>query len=169
MFQGELVAVFIGPRTAEALQAVEQVEAIAGRGLDGDRYCRGEGTFAKKDSPDREVTLIESEALEALTRDCEIPLRPEQARRNLLTRGVPLNHLVGKEFSIDEVVLRGLRLCEPCGHLEKLTVKGIEKGLLHRGGLRAQILRGGTLRPGAVIKPTAQSGVERDHSGSPQA
>jgi MOSC domain-containing protein YiiM len=169
MFQGELVAVCIGPHTAEALQAVEQVEAVAGRGLIGDRYYHGEGTFAKKDSPDREVTLIESEALEALTRDCEISLRPDQTRRNLITRGVPLNHLVGKEFSIGEVVLRGLRLCEPCGHLERLTTKGVEKGLLHRGGLRAQILRGGTLRPGAVIRPAACASPEKDLSGLPKA
>jgi MOSC domain-containing protein YiiM len=146
---------------------MEQAEAIAGRGLAGDRYHAGVGTFSKKDHPDREVTLIESEALEALAKDCNITLQPGQARRNLVTRAVPLNHLVGKEFTVGEVLLRGLRLCEPCGHLEKLTANGVEKGLLHRGGLRAQILRGGTLRPGAVIRP--HTGDDRPRSGPAHA
>ncbi len=69
-------------------------------------------------------------------------------------RGVPLNHLVGREFQIGPVRLRGIKLCEPCGHLEKMTVPGIEKALLHRGGLRAEILTSGTLRPGDPVKPS---------------
>jgi MOSC domain-containing protein YiiM len=131
---------------------VDQVEAVAGQGLVGDRYYLKEGTFSKPGA-DREVTLIESEALEALARECQITLPPEQARRNLVTRDVPLNHLVGREFLVGDVLLKGIRLCEPCGHLEKLTVTGIEDGLHHRGGLRAQIVRGGALRLGAVIRP----------------
>ncbi len=83
----------------------------------------------------------------------EITLAPNDARRNLLTRGVPLNHLVGKTFTVGTVVLRGIRLCEPCGHLEKLTCKGVEKGLAHRGGLRAQVVSGGVLEVGAAIVP----------------
>jgi MOSC domain-containing protein YiiM len=153
MFQGRLVGIYIAERKRDALRAVEQVEAVAGHGLVGDRYYQKEGTFSKKDAPDREVTLIEGEALEALARDGKIELRPGQSRRNLVTRGVPLNHLVGHEFAVGGVVLRGLRLCEPCGHLEALTVKGVEKGLCHRGGLRAQILQGGTLRAGDLIRP----------------
>jgi MOSC domain-containing protein YiiM len=78
-----------------------------------------------------------------------------KSRRNLLTRGVPLNHLIGREFTVGEVVLRGIRLCEPCDHLEGLTVKGIKDGLHHRGGLRAEILHGGTLQPGDAIRPRA--------------
>ena len=97
------------------------------------------------------MTLIEAEALEGLAREYEITLQPNHARRNLLTRGVPLNHLVGKTFRIGDVTLRGIRLCEPCGHLEKLTCKGVEKGLIHRGGLRAQIVSGGWLEIGAPI------------------
>jgi MOSC domain-containing protein YiiM len=151
MFQGRLEAIYIGRRKAENLEHVPQVQAIAGSGLQGDRYSRREGTFSKTGGPDRELTLIESEALEALTRDCGISLQPGQARRNLITRGVPLNHLVGKEFRIGDVVLRGLRLCEPCGHLEKLTLPGVKDGLHHRGGLRAQVLQGGSLRVGDRI------------------
>ncbi|HEV3117791.1 MAG TPA: MOSC domain-containing protein, partial [Gemmataceae bacterium] len=100
---------------------------------------------------DREITLIEIEALEGMTRETEITMEPGQARRNLVTRGVPLNHLVGKEFSVGAVVLRGIRLCEPCGHLEALTIKGVKEGLCHRGGLRAQILHGGVLKTGDRI------------------
>jgi MOSC domain-containing protein YiiM len=133
------------------LRALARVEAVAGRGLIGDRYFLKEGTFSNKDGPDREVTLIEAEALEGLTREYELTLQPSQARRNLLTRGVPLNHLVGQTFAVGPVVLRGIRLCEPCGHLEKLTIKGVEKGLKHRGGLRAQIIQGGPLELGARI------------------
>jgi MOSC domain-containing protein YiiM len=153
MFQGQLVGIYIAARPRDNLCPVEQIDAVAGRGLSGDRYFLKEGTFSNKDGPDREVTLIESEALEALRREYDIALEPDQARRNLVTRDVPLNHLVGREFIVGAVVLRGLRLCEPCGHLEKLTLKGVLKGLSHRGGLRARIVQGGTLRKGDTIKP----------------
>lgn len=152
MFEGQLLSIFIAVDKTADLVAVDEVVASAGRGLEGDRYCKGAGTFSKPDQVDREVTLIESEALEALAREEKIELTPAQARRNLLTRGVPLNHLVGREFSVGSVTLRGIRLCEPCKHLEKLTREGVMKGLIHRGGLRAQIVRAGTLRKGDIIK-----------------
>lgn len=151
MFQGRLEAIYLAERKGEDLKSIGEIEAIAGHGLRGDRYCRQEGTFSKPGGPDREVTLIESEALEALARDGGIRLQPGQARRNLLTRDVPLNHLVGKEFRVGAVVLRGLRLCEPCGHLEALTLPGVRDGLHHRAGLRAQIIQGGMLRAGDCI------------------
>ena len=91
--------------------------------------------------------------LDGLAREYELTLQPAQTRRNLLTRGVPLNHLVGRTFAVGPVVLRGIRLCEPCGHLEGLTLKGVRAGLIHRGGLRAQILQGGLLQVGAAITP----------------
>ena len=153
MFQGQLAGIFIAERKGTDLQSVSRVEAVAGRGLTGDRYFAKEGTFSAKDGPDREVTLIESEALAGLAREYQITLQPAQARRNLLTRAVPLNHLVGRTFAVGPVVLRGIRLCEPCGHLEKLTCVGVIKGLMHRGGLRAQILQGGILEVAAAIAP----------------
>jgi MOSC domain-containing protein YiiM len=152
-FEGRVFAIYIGACKAMALHAVDAVEAVPGKGIVGDRYFLQQGTFTKPGSPDREVTLIELEAIEALERECQIKLEPSQARRNLVTRGVPLNHLVGREFHVGDVLLRGLRLCEPCGHLEGLTVKGIKEGLCHRGGLRAQILRGGLVRTGDAIRP----------------
>jgi MOSC domain-containing protein YiiM len=153
MFEGTLIAIYVTGGKREDPQQVPEVQALAGQGLAGDRYCLQQGTFSKPGSPDREVTLIEIEAIEALSRETQIVLEPGKARRNLVTRGVPLNHLVGREFTVGQVLLRGLRLCEPCGHLESLTVKGIKDGLCHRGGLRSQILQGGVLRTGDSIRP----------------
>jgi MOSC domain-containing protein YiiM len=99
------------------------------------------------------VTLIEIEAIEGLRRDYKVQLEPGQSRRNIVTRGIPLNHLVEKEFRIGDVVLRGTRLCEPCAHMEKLTVNGAMRGLIHRGGLRAEIIKGGTIKVGDRVLP----------------
>ena len=133
-------------------RAVAEARAAPGRGIEGDRYFEGQGTFSKSEHPDREVTLIETEAIEALTRDYGVRIPAGLARRNLVTQGVALNHLVGREFAVGEVRLRGLRLCEPCGHLEKLTAPGVKKGLVHRGGLRAQVLTEGVMREGDPIR-----------------
>ena len=100
--------------------AVKEVHAIPGVGLEGDRYALRQGTFYKPE-PDFELTLIEAEAIEALQRDYHVELAPGEARRNLVTRGVALNHLVGRDFQIGEVKARGIRLCEPCDHLQRLT------------------------------------------------
>lgn len=134
------------------MASVPAVRAVPGRGLEGDRYFVQAGTYSKKSGVDREVTLIESEAVDALRRDYEIDVDAGVSRRNIVTRGVPLNHLVGREFQVGEVVLRGLRLCEPCGHMEELAGLPIRPGLVHRGGLRAQILTGGWIRAGDPIQ-----------------
>jgi MOSC domain-containing protein YiiM len=152
MWSGNIVSIHIAPTATGPVKAVGDVQALAGQGLEGDRYCRQEGTFSTKPGPDREVTLIESEALEALARDYGVDLGSGESRRNLTTRGVPLNHLVGREFRIGEVRVRGLRLCEPCAHLEKATGKQVIAGLTHRGGLRAQILTTGSIRVGDSIE-----------------
>jgi len=131
--------------------SVKEVRAIPGKGLQGDRYFNHTGTYSKKSGADREVTLIELEAIEALAREYKIALQPGAARRNIVTRGVPLNHLVGREFRVGDVTLRGLRLCEPCAHLERLSHSGVREALIHRGGLRAQILTDGTIRVGDSI------------------
>jgi len=120
MWSGTIESIHIASAAKEAMQAVTQVKAIPGSGLEGDRYALGQGTFFKPE-PDHELTLIEAEAIEALKRDYGVDLAPGEARRNLVTRGVPLNHLVGREFRIGEVGIRGIRLCEPCSHLQELT------------------------------------------------
>lgn len=152
MIRGSVVGIFISPQPGARPSEVREVAAKAGVGLVGDRYGAGAGTFSKPDKPDRQITLIESEALEALRRDYNIELTPAEARRNVLTRGVALNHLVGREFRVGVVRLRGLRLCEPCKHLEGLTQPGVIRGLTHRGGLRAEVLSDGVIRTGDAIE-----------------
>ncbi|HMD97511.1 MAG TPA: MOSC domain-containing protein [Terriglobia bacterium] len=144
MGEGKVVSIYTAPAATAPMWGQPQVQAVAGKGLEGDRYFSGTGTFWKP-RPDYEVTLIEIEAIEALERDYGVSLAPGESRRNIVTRGVALNHLVGREFQIGEVTLRGIRLCEPCAHLQRLTREGVIKGLAHRGGLRAQVLNGGTI------------------------
>ena len=152
MKNSSVVAINIAAEAAKPLTSVKQVRAVPGRGLEGDRYFKQTGTYSNKPGPDREVTLIESEAIEALKRDHQIELEPSESRRNIVTRGVALNHLVGREFKVGGATLRGLRLCEPCSHLEGLTQKGVLGGLIHRGGLRAQILTEGMVRVGDAVE-----------------
>jgi MOSC domain-containing protein YiiM len=147
-----LEAIFVAPGKAAPMEALDEVDAIAGAGLAGDRYAEGSGTFSRS-SPDRHVTLIEVEALEAAERDYGISIPPEGTRRNLLTRGAYLNHLVDRIFHVGDVRLRGVELCEPCDTLEKSLGKpGVRGALLHRGGLRAEILEGGTLKVGDKLE-----------------
>ena len=153
---GIVVAIHLAQTGAAPVREVGEARALAGKGLDGDRYFNGSGTYSKSPSrprhdPGAEATLIESEALEALKRDCGVELAPGASRRNITTRGVALNDLVGREFTIGKVRFRGVRLCEPCAHLQKLTHPGVLSGLVHRGGLNAEILTDGVIRVGDAI------------------
>lgn len=141
---GTIAAILIAPAAESRPQRVEVAEALPGRGLDGDRYANGEGTFS---GPGRgyELTLVEAEVLD------EIQLEWEDARRNIVTKGISLNALVGKRFHVGEVECVGRRLAEPCAHLEKLVRPGLLRPLVHRGGLRADILSGGTIAVGDRI------------------
>jgi MOSC domain-containing protein YiiM len=144
------------------MESVESVRAVPGRGLAGDRYFLGTGVYSPKPSHGgREVTLIETEAVAALLDGVQnaeghrlgIKLAPAETRRNIATSGVPLNHLVDREFWVGPVLVVGTRLCEPCKYLEDLTQKGVLAGLIHRGGLRARILSEGVIRVGDVVRP----------------
>ena len=151
MFEGKVISINITPKAEAPMQSVEEVRAIPGRGLEGDRYFDNKG---RAPAPHKELTLIEAEAIEAFTRELNVDYSLGDSRRNVVTRDVPLNHLVGKEFWVGEVKARGVMLCEPCAHLQKLTVKQVLPGLVHRGGLRAQILTEGTIRVGATVSET---------------
>jgi len=152
MFKGTLELICIAGNLGEPIKTVREARAVPGRGLEGDRYFDGRGTWSNHPGAGKEVTLIELEAIEAIRREAKIDLKPEALRRNLVTRGVPLNHLVGREFHVGDVVLRGLRLCEPCGYLEGITQQGLKAALAHRGGLRAIIVKGGVVRAGDTIE-----------------
>jgi hypothetical protein len=143
---GSVAGLLIAPEAEAPLVAVESVVAIAGRGLDGDRYAAGRGTFS---GPGRgyQLTLVEAETLD------ELNVSWERARRNVVTRGVSLNPLAGRRFRIGEVECIGRRLCEPCAHLERVSGAGLLRPLVHRGGLRADILVGGTLELGDELVP----------------
>lgn len=147
-----LVGIFIAQEARGAMLSLERVHAVAGRGLEGDRYFNQQGTFWK-DHPDFQLTLMEEEAITALQRDYGIALVAGNARRNLVTHGLALNHMVGRDFRIGNVLVRGLRLCEPCSHLEKMCGLPVIKGLRHRGGLRAEILEGGKIQVGDAVEP----------------
>ena len=150
---GEVVSIHISPEAEAAMRSVRTVRAVQEQGLEGDRYFRAAGTYSDRPGAGREVTLIEVEAIEAMARDNEVQIAPGEARRNVVTRGVALNHLVGREFRVGVVRLRGVRLCEPCSHLESLTRRGVLGGLVHRGGLRAQVLSEGDIHVGDPIEP----------------
>jgi len=155
---GVLLHIHIAPAASYEMEEQEQARLIAGRGIEGDRYFLGTGTYSPK--PDiREVTLIEIEALEALAKNDPplqkgpITLEPVDHRRNLTTRGVPLNHLVGKRFRVGETVLRGGRLNFPCKYLEELLGEPVYLPLYNRSGLNCSIEVGGVIRPGDPIEP----------------
>lgn len=157
---GSVEGVFVAPEPEAEMREVAEVEAVAGGGLRGDRYFEDveTGTFVEWGPGDErrsgyDLTLIEREAVEAIAREAGIELAPGEHRRNVETRDVALNHLVGKRFRIGDVVCRGDRLCEPCDHLQRLTRDGVLAALVHRGGLRADVVRGGTIRAGDEIAP----------------
>jgi MOSC domain-containing protein YiiM len=145
--EGRVVGIFIGPeRTLPA--PVERARALAGRGLEGNRY------FYDEAPPGRAVTLIAAEALEAFAAETGTELTAAESRRNVLTRGIDLNALVGKRFRVGEVECVGVELCEPCLHLESLTHPGVIKGMVHRAGLNADLLTDGVIAVGDPVVAT---------------
>jgi len=152
--EGRVEAIVIAAEAEAAMHRVERAVALAGRGLKGDRYCDERGTFSNVHGRGYDLTLIEGEVLDVL----ELPagrLTAEEARRNIVTRGIDLNALVGEHFKVGEVDCLGQRLCEPCAHLERLTAAagkpGTLRALIHRGGLRADLLSDGEIGVGDQI------------------
>jgi len=149
---GVVEGIFLASIGKEPMEGVLAAEALAGRGLRGDRYSEGAGTHSSSD-PGCQITLISAEALEAMARDSGIALRPEHSRRNLVTRGVDLGRLVGRPFRIGGALLRGVRINQPCLHLEGLIgISGLKAALEDRSGLNAEILEGGTIRRGDPVE-----------------
>lgn len=152
--RGQLEAIAIAGRATEPMTLVATARAIAGRGLEGDRYAQSAGTFtpASGAGPGYALTLIQAEVLDDFVLGDGESLSYPDARRNLITRGIDVNALVGRRFRVGEVECMGLRPCEPCAHLERLTTRGVLRGLIHRGGLRADILTDGRITIGDVIE-----------------
>jgi MOSC domain-containing protein YiiM len=146
---GSVISIFVSPEAGAPMRAVSEAVLEVSRGIVGDRYFLGVGTFSKKlsGSPDSEVTLIESEQVDQFNLLEGLKLDYGSLRRNIVTRGIKLNELVGVRFRVGESVLEGLRLCEPCAHLATLVSEKVLPGLVHRSELRARIVSGGSVRP----------------------
>jgi hypothetical protein len=149
---GHVEALALAGDAEAPMRLVEHATARAGRGLEGDRYFDGRGTFSNRYAAGNDLTLIEGEALDDLVL-ASGRLAPEEARRNVVTRGIDLNALVGARFRVGAVECAGRRLCEPCAHLQRLTEPGTLRGLVHRGGLRADVLSDGVIRVGDRVEP----------------
>jgi hypothetical protein len=144
---GAVAALAIAPTATAAMTLVDEATAVAGRGLVGDRYERAAGTFSAPHATGLALTLVAGETLDALG------LTAADARRNVVTRGVDLDALIGRRFRVGEVECVGRRRCEPCAHLQRISKPGILRALVHRGGLRADVLAGGAIRIGDRVEP----------------
>jgi MOSC domain-containing protein YiiM len=150
MSSGEVIGIFLAAGKGELPAPVDRARALRGKGLEGNRYFYADG-----DAPEgRALTLIAAEALEEMEREHALGLEPAATRRNVLTRGVDVNALVGKRFRVGDVECRGVELCEPCSHLQSMTRPGVIKALAHRGGLNADILNDGEIALGDAISVT---------------
>jgi hypothetical protein len=144
---GTVDVLAVAAAAAEPAQILETARALAGQGLEGDRHVAGTGTFPSG-LPGSALTMIEAEVCESF----DPPLEPGEHRRNIVTRGIDLNALVGHEFTIGDVPCRGMRLCEPCTVVQRYAGRPVLRALVHRGGLRADILRDGEITVGDPIR-----------------
>jgi MOSC domain-containing protein YiiM len=152
-FRGALLHICIAEAGSLPMRELTQARLVEGVGIEGDRYATGKGHYSKLPWADRQITLIEMEAIEAIVRDHRIALAAQETRRNLTTRGVPLNHLVGRRFRVGEAILHGERLNVPCKYLDGLLGRELFGPLTNRSGLNCTIVRGGVIRPGDPIEP----------------
>jgi MOSC domain-containing protein YiiM len=146
---GAVVKIFVAPSGGVAMQAVEEIEAVAGRGLRGDRYSDRNGYWTGVD--ECEVTLIESECIEEIRAKTGVSVTEGEHRRNLITQGIRLDSLLGKRFQVGTAILEYDRPRPPCGYIESLTEPGMTRALVGRGGICARIVTSGTIRPNDSI------------------
>ena len=149
---GTVVALFTVDRMSAPMKKMEQLNALAGLGIEGDRYLLGTGTYSKKPEPGRQVTLIKSEILDWLKKEFDITVKPEECRRNVVTRDVEINELIGTEFFVGEVRLRAHRITQPCIYLENLLSQpGLYQALWDNGGISCEIMTDGVIKEGDII------------------
>jgi MOSC domain-containing protein YiiM len=152
---GRVLAIFTSPEAQVPMAPIDEALLEAGRGLVGDRYYRATGTFSDtlKGQRDSEITLIEAEEVARFNEEQGLELGLGELRRNIVTEGIRLNDLVGCRFRVGEVLLEGIRLCEPCAHLARTVTSRALPGLVHRAGLRACVISGGAVRAGDAVLP----------------
>ena len=147
-----ILQLLIASSPSSPMESRPEVRAVPGKGIEGDRYFNGTGTFSPHPhKPDFEITFIEQEKIDEFVRESGLSFTAQHARRNVVTQGVDLNALVAKEFMAGGIRLLGVRLCDPCNYLAKQTSPLTLSGLVHKGGLRVQILSEGILRTGDVV------------------
>jgi len=149
---GTVRAIYVAPAAEAAVVGVDHARIVAGRGLEGDRYFLGVGSFSRWPGEGRALTLIEEEAVEAIRREFGFDLGDGRSRRNIVTAGVVLADFIGKRFRIGEVLVRGAREAAPCRHLERLTFPGVFEAMKGRGGLRVDVIEGGVVRVGDSLR-----------------
>lgn len=147
---GTVKYIFTTSEAGNKMQLQDRASLVAGKGIEGDRYFWGQGTFSERlhGKPDVELTLIEKEEIDKFNAEQNLQIGYGDFRRSIVTEGIRLNDLVGHSFRIGDVQLKGIRLCEPCPHLQKSVNPLVLPHLVGRGGLRAQILTSGLIRPG---------------------
>ena len=149
---GRVLEIWLAPRAAAPMRRLAVVEAVAGRGLAGDRYALGGGTWAEYPDLEKQVTLIDRDDVAAVARETGAPLTPGDTRRNLVTTGLDLSTLVGRWFTVGPALLFGAKRCPPCTHLERLTGVRLVKAMARRGGINAAVFAGGPIAEGAPVR-----------------
>ena len=155
--EGSVLEIWVAGGAAQPMRRVPAVEAVAGLGLAGDRYALGGGTWAQYPDLEKQVTLIDRADVAAVATETGSDLSPGDTRRNLVTTGVDLPSLVGRWFTVGDVLLFGMKRCPPCTHLERLTGLKLVKAMVHRGGINAAVFAGGTVAQGAVVRPLSEA------------
>ena len=162
---GTLLEIWRTPAAAAAMERLPCALLVAGRGLDGDRYALGGGTWADYPDLEKQLTLIDADDVAAVARETGATLTPGDTRRNLVTTGLPLAPLVGRWFAVGDALLFGMKRCPPCTHLERLTGVRLIKPMVHRGGINAAVFVGGPIREGDAVRPVPD--VEAAERGAP--
>ena len=158
---GALREIWLTGAAAAPMRRVTSGRLVAGRGLDGDRYALGGGTWAEYPDLEKQLTLIDADDVAAVARETGSALAPGDTRRNLVTTGIALPPLVGNWFAVGDALLFGMKRCPPCTHLERLTGARLVKAMVHRGGINAAVFAGGEVAEGAVVRVVSEEEAAR--------
>jgi MOSC domain-containing protein YiiM len=153
---GRVREIWMTPSAAAPMQRVSAARLVAGRGLEGDRYAMGGGTWARYPDLEKQLTLIDRDDVAAVAAEIGASLSPGDTRRNLVTAGVDLPALVGRWFVVGDALLFGVKRCPPCTHLERLTGVRLIRAMVHRGGINAAVFVGGPIAEGDVVRPVSE-------------
>jgi MOSC domain-containing protein YiiM len=158
---GVLIGIWLTAEAAAPMRRVPTAQLLAGRGLEGDRYALGGGTWAQYPDLEKQLTLIDVADVAAVAAEAGVPLTPGDTRRNLVTAGVDLPSLVGRWFAVGDALLFGAKRCPPCTHLERLTGARLVKAMVHRGGINAAVFSDAPIAEGAVVRPVSEEEAAR--------